>query len=86
MGKSRQPHPPIIINRALPLRLAFFGIVIFAAFMALPLVRSNPRLIASFAGAAAPLLGVLLFVRREAARSGRSLRWELLPRPCTTSR
>jgi hypothetical protein len=80
MGKNRQPPAPLP-NRMPPLHLAFLGIVIFAAFMVLPLVRSNPRLLASFAGAAAALLAFLLFVRRGAARSGRPLQWEFLPRP-----
>ncbi len=80
MGKNRKPPEPEP-NRVPPLRLAFFGIVIFAAFMLLPLVRSNPRLIGSFAGAAAALLALLLFLRRKAERSGRILRWEFLPRP-----
>jgi Sel1 repeat len=68
-------------NRIPPFRLALFGIIFFAAFSLLPLVRSNPRLTASFVGAVAALLLFLLFVRHLAGRSGRVPRYQFLPRP-----
>ena len=80
MGKSRKPPDPVP-NRVPPLRLAFFGILIFAAFMPLPLVRSNPRLMASFAGAATALLRAASVRPPEGRAFRRALRWEFLPRP-----
>src|ERR1700736_6392489 len=68
-------------NRIAPFRLALFGIALFTCFAALPLVRSNARLLASFGGAALALLILLFVVRHKAVQAGRTLRYEFLPRP-----
>ena len=78
---QQRPPQQDTANRLGPLRLAGFGILAFAAFMLLPLVRSNPRLLASFGGATAALSALLLFVWRPAAHSGRRLYYEKTPRP-----
>jgi prephenate dehydratase len=74
-AKLRQKIP----NRVPALRLALAGTVLFACFSFLPLIRSNPRLAASFWGATAALALFILVVRHVAA--GRMLRYEFRPRP-----
>jgi TPR repeat protein len=64
-----------------PLRLALFPIVLLPCFSFLPWVRANPRLAGSFWGAAAGLLLFLLVLRRQVARTGRVLRYDVVPKP-----
>jgi len=71
----------ISANRIPPLRLAFALNVLFACFVFLPAVNTNPRLLSSFLGAAGALFLVLLFLSRQVAGSGRRLFYEFLPRP-----
>jgi hypothetical protein len=68
-------------NRIPPLRLPFFLIVLLACFSLLPWVRANLRLAASFWGASAVLALFLLLLRRRVARTGRTLRYAIAPKP-----
>jgi TPR repeat protein len=63
--------------RLRPLQLAAIPIVCLAGFSAVPWVWANPRLLASIWGAAGALLGLLMLVWR----SGRTLTYEVVPRP-----
>lgn len=63
------------------LRLAIPPIAVLACFSMLPWVRSNPRLAISIWGAAGALALFLVWLWRSAARSGRALRYEFVPRP-----
>jgi hypothetical protein len=80
---KRDPKAPLpgSPNRIPPLRLAFFLTLLLAAFALLPWVRANPRLAASFLAAAAALLLSNFLVRRRAARAGRVLSYDIVPRP-----
>jgi TPR repeat protein len=73
--------PPDPANRIPPLRLALFLIALLASFSLLPFVRANPNLSASFWGATAVLLVLLVALRRQVARAGRVLRYEVAPKP-----
>lgn len=68
-------------NRIPPFRLAFCLTLLLACFSLLSWVRANPRLSGSFLGAAAALLIFQIVLRRQVARSGRILRYKLMPRP-----
>jgi tetratricopeptide (TPR) repeat protein len=66
-------------SRIPPLLLALCLTILLAGLPALPRVRINPRLAASVWVAAGSLLILLLLLRREVARTGRSLRYEFRP-------
>jgi TPR repeat protein len=61
--------------------LALFLILLLTGFSFLPWVSANPRLAGSFWGAAGALLLLLLLLRQQVMRTGRVLRYEILPRP-----
>jgi len=65
-------------NRLPALQLAFLFICGLASLSLLPRVRNNPRMLASFLGASAVLLVLLLIVRFSAARAGRVLRYDVV--------
>ena len=67
--------------RTQPLRIALVPIVALAAFAALPWVRANPRLAGTMWGAVAALLVFLLLLWRSAVRRGRTLIYDVTPRP-----
>src|SRR5271167_1596238 len=88
MRVTQEPQVPIrqesaksSPNRIPPLRLAFVLNLLFACFVFLPMVNSNARLAWSFLGAAGTLLVFLFFLRRQVARTGRSLQYEFLAKP-----
>src|ERR1700731_1365159 len=66
-------------NRLAPLGVEVFLIVLLASLSFVPRVSANPRLAASFWGAAGVLLVFLLVLRRSVIGSGRALRYEFVP-------
>jgi TPR repeat protein len=80
-GVTPTKREQIPANTIPPLRLAFALNLLFVCFAFLPAVNSNPRLLWSVLGAAAALLLLLLYVSRQVAHSGRTLRYEFLPKP-----
>jgi Sel1 repeat len=68
-------------HRLPPLGLAATLTAALAAFSLIPWVRENPRLAGSIWGAVGALLVLAIAVRQRAARAGRVLRYEFLPRP-----
>ncbi len=68
-------------NHIHPLALAFALTVLFSCFALLPDVNEYLRLQWSIIGTAGALLLFLLFVRRQAARAGRVLCYEFVPKP-----
>ena len=81
MASRSKPPSPESRNRIAPLRMALVLTLVLTAFVALPWVRDNPRLEFSFLGAAAALLMLNFAVSRRAARAGRVLTYEFVPRP-----
>ena len=61
--------------------LAFLPVLGLASFALLPQVSANPRLAASFWGAAAGLLSFLLLLSRKVSITHRTLVYEFSPRP-----
>src|SRR5260370_36271283 len=78
---SRSKPQPVTANKIPPLLFSFFLILLLAAFSLLGWVSANPRLAGSFRAAAAALLLFLFLLRRQAARSGRVLSYDIIPRP-----
>src|SRR5579863_9389442 len=65
-------------NKLPALQLAFLFICAFASLSLLPRVRGNPRMEASFLGAAAVLVALFLVVLFTARRAGRVLRYDVV--------
>jgi hypothetical protein len=63
-----------------PLWLPAFFTLIFAAFTLLPRVNENPHLVVSFLAAAGLLLAGLCVLWLSIARTGRTLKYEFVPR------
>jgi hypothetical protein len=61
--------------------LALLFTLLLGGFSLLSFVRANIRLAASFWGATAVLLVLLVLLRRQVARAGRVLRYEIAPKP-----
>ena len=61
--------------------MAFALNLLFASFVFLPRVNAYPRLEWSILATAAPLLFFLIFLRRQVLKTGRTLRYEFVPRP-----
>ncbi|MBZ5625054.1 MAG: hypothetical protein LAQ69_41080 [Acidobacteriia bacterium] len=78
---SRPQHERITPNRIPPLLLALFLTAFLAGFSLIPWVRTNPRLAGSLWGAVGVLLLLLILLRRQVARAGRVLRYDVVPRP-----
>jgi len=74
-NRLQQANP----NRLPPLQLALLPPVLLAGLSFLPRVRADPRLVASFWGAAAILLVFLFLLRRQVIRSARKLHYDFLP-------
>jgi hypothetical protein len=66
-------------NRPPSLQLAFLSAILLAGLSFLPRVSANPRLLASFWGAAGILLVLLFLLRRQVIRAGRKLHYEFVP-------
>jgi hypothetical protein len=66
-------------NRLSPLQLALLPPILLAGLSFLPRVSANPRLVASFWGAAAILLVFLFLLRRQVIRAARQLQYDFLP-------
>jgi len=61
--------------------MALVPIALLAAFCLLDRVNESTRLLEAFGGATGALLIYLLLLYRSAARSGRILTYEFVPRP-----
>ena len=61
--------------------MAFALNLLFASFVFLPRVNAYPRLEWSILATAAALLFFLIFLRRQVLKTGRTLRYEFVPRP-----
>ena len=72
---------PVSPNRIPVLRLSFALNLLFASFVFLPRVHAYPRLEWSILATAAALFLFLLFLRREVVKTGRTLRYDFVPRP-----
>jgi Sel1 repeat-containing protein len=66
-------------NRLPPFQLALLPPILLAGLSFLPRVSANPRLVASFWGAAGILLVFLFLLRRHVLRAGRKLHYEFVP-------
>lgn len=77
----RAKREQIPSNRFPPLRLAFALILLLFVSSFLPEWNANLGLAWSIRGAASALLLLLFFVRQQAARTGRVLRYEFVPKP-----
>ncbi len=78
---SRSHAAPAPGNRIPPITLAVCLALVLAAFSLIPWVRANLRLAASIWSASAGLLLFAFLLRRQVARSGRVLRYVVVPRP-----
>ncbi len=78
---SRPKHESVPSRPIPPLGMALTLALALNLFSLLPWVRANLRLAASFWGASAAMLALLLIVRYRAARRGRVLTYDVLPRP-----
>ncbi len=77
MAKSTRTAP---VNAKSPLWLAALATAVFLGFTLLPRVSGNPRLVASFLGAAGVLVGGLAALWWSVRRSSRTLTFEFVPR------
>ena len=67
--------------RPAPLLLASLLTLLLACFLLIPWVRTNARLAGSFLGAASALLLFQFALRRRLARTGRTVGFDVVPRP-----
>jgi hypothetical protein len=78
MPRSTKVVSPVSVR---PLGAVLCLALLLNAFLLLPRVHNNPRLVSSFLAASGFLLVLLFFLWRDVTRRKRALTWQFVPRP-----